>query len=374
MNQSKPMRYVSELEGFRGLLALWVVLGHWASSLPLRFPVSQSLYNIYAVHVFVLLSGFVITFLLRNSREPYGPYIVRRALRLAPAYFVYLVTSGLMLNFSIEAFQVAPVTPQNLERLRFALLAKHDFLTHIGLHLMAIHALLPTAWLPDAEYTLLGQAWSISLEWQFYAAAPLILGLMTTAWRLTSALALVAVACFCALTAPFMPHGYLGAMLPVFMLGMGSYFVLEGLHNGSLPQSRHVYAASLVLIVCYIVIAKSWSNLPYLLWALMMGVLTINRTGELAVTRSVSRFLDAGPIQLLGRLSYSVYLCHMIPLTAGLYILGQYPLLDPYCFALALLAITLAGTILISAVVYRWIERPAISLGRRLWQPTRSLE
>ena len=57
------MKYVKEFEGLRGLMALWVVIGHWATSVPLSFaPLPPKLYNAYAVDVFIMLSGFATRF------------------------------------------------------------------------------------------------------------------------------------------------------------------------------------------------------------------------------------------------------------------------------------------------------------------------
>ncbi|WP_407301782.1 hypothetical protein ACHQJB_13725 [Raoultella planticola] len=53
------MKYIKELEGLRGIMALWVVAGHAFVSLPLlsgKLP--ANLMNTQAVDVFIMLSGF----------------------------------------------------------------------------------------------------------------------------------------------------------------------------------------------------------------------------------------------------------------------------------------------------------------------------
>ncbi len=64
------MKYVEELEGLRGIMSLWVVIGHSLGCLPqLRGGVSPTLYNIFAVDVLIILSGFVIFFMINTKNK-----------------------------------------------------------------------------------------------------------------------------------------------------------------------------------------------------------------------------------------------------------------------------------------------------------------
>ncbi|MBC4671612.1 acyltransferase [Klebsiella quasipneumoniae] len=81
------MRYIRELEGLRGIMALWVVFGHSLASLPAfstRIP--PTALNSYAVDVFIILSGFVIFFMLDNKKQVYSDYITQRFFRIFPIY------------------------------------------------------------------------------------------------------------------------------------------------------------------------------------------------------------------------------------------------------------------------------------------------
>ncbi|MGK7034473.1 acyltransferase family protein [Klebsiella pneumoniae] len=83
------MRYIRELEGLRGIMALWVVFGHSLASLPAfstRIP--PTALNSYAVDVFIILSGFVIFFMLDNKKQVYSDYITQRFLEFF--LFIYL--------------------------------------------------------------------------------------------------------------------------------------------------------------------------------------------------------------------------------------------------------------------------------------------
>ena len=45
---------------------------------------------------------------------------------------------------------------------------------HILVHLTMLHAIVPSAWLPSSQFAFLPPAWSISLEFQLYLVAPLL--------------------------------------------------------------------------------------------------------------------------------------------------------------------------------------------------------
>lgn len=66
---------IGALEGLRGVMAWWVVLGHVSLTLGWKLPLIDR--NTLAVDVFIFLSGFVITSLVDRKHEAYRPYIIR---------------------------------------------------------------------------------------------------------------------------------------------------------------------------------------------------------------------------------------------------------------------------------------------------------
>src|SRR5690606_30718104 len=53
-----------------------------------------------------------------------------------------------------------------------------DFFNYATLHSVMLHGAVPHEWLPRSSVAMLGPSWSVSLEWQFYLFAPLIVGLL----------------------------------------------------------------------------------------------------------------------------------------------------------------------------------------------------
>ena len=173
-----------ELEGLRGLLALWVAVSHlvcwagfdtildgtrWATAWK-HFAYAQ-----VAVHVFVVMSGFAIWKLLSKGSPTWTGFMAGRVFRLYP---VYLPALGL-------ALVSAALQPGLMERLAWSANGYFDvlravnasehrhFAGHLAAHLLLLHGMVPHAWLPRSPAAFFAPGWSLSLEWQFYLVAPL---------------------------------------------------------------------------------------------------------------------------------------------------------------------------------------------------------
>jgi peptidoglycan/LPS O-acetylase OafA/YrhL len=93
--QAFQFRHIPELDGFRGLAVLVVVIGHY---LEFRVPSPRSYFATLGnlgVLLFFVLSGFLITGLLHRERIAtdrldFRRFYTRRILRLAPALFLFL--------------------------------------------------------------------------------------------------------------------------------------------------------------------------------------------------------------------------------------------------------------------------------------------
>ena len=92
--------------------------------------------------------------------------------------------------------------------------------------------------------------------------------------------------------------------------------------------------------------------------------------GELAsAIRIVSSLFTNRIAQGLGRISYGIYLSHMLLLAIVQYALLRWaPDLGRAAHFGVLLALTAAGTIVASAFLYRYLEAPGILAGRALTQ------
>jgi peptidoglycan/LPS O-acetylase OafA/YrhL len=150
-NDAFHFQHIPELDGFRGLAILLVVVGrywefHGSSSVR---NLAQSIAHL-GVLLFFVLSGFLITGLLYRERSLTGSisfkrFYIRRALRLLPAFFLFLFTVALLVKLG----NVTDVP--KIEFLECLL-----YLRNIFGHSLS-----------------LGHIWSLSLEEQFYLVWPL---------------------------------------------------------------------------------------------------------------------------------------------------------------------------------------------------------
>ena len=151
-NATFRFQHVPELDGFRGLAIALVVVGRywefrgWSSDVR---AFAQNLAHL-GVLLFFVLSGFLITGLLYRERSLTGSisfkrFYIRRALRLLPAFFLFLATVALLVRFGL----VTDVP--KIEFLECLLYLRNIFGRSLSL----------------------GHIWSLSLEEQFYLVWPI---------------------------------------------------------------------------------------------------------------------------------------------------------------------------------------------------------
>jgi peptidoglycan/LPS O-acetylase OafA/YrhL len=220
------MQKIKSIEGLRGILALWVVLGHTLAAAGLgehwRGPFKVLASGGNAVDVFIVISGFVIFYLLDTSPEGYARFIVRRGIRLYPVYLLCLLASLPMLPIVREVFSHAP-WPHSLNdsRVKIAQDSIAFLPEQMAAHLAMVHSTIPQDLLPSANYAILGQAWSLSLEWQFYVIAPALFWAFTRGG--VAAISVIAAAC-CAHFLIGGSEGMLPRHIPMFAMGIACYF------------------------------------------------------------------------------------------------------------------------------------------------------
>ena len=86
--------YIPELQGLRGIAVLAVVIYHCHPRLIGTWIYSASLWGWAGVNLFFVLSGFLITSILlesRNQENYFRNFYGRRVLRIWPVYFLVLI-------------------------------------------------------------------------------------------------------------------------------------------------------------------------------------------------------------------------------------------------------------------------------------------
>jgi peptidoglycan/LPS O-acetylase OafA/YrhL len=362
------------IDGLRAWLAWIVVFAHIAllTTADIRIPLLHALVAgaTYAVSIFIIISGFVITHLLLEQRESYGPYIARRSLRIYPLYIVCLCAGIFATHLHFLAFADRPwgdyIPQPDLIAAETRSLAGHGFFWNVLAHLTLLQGAIPNGVLEVSEYAFLGPAWSLSLEWQFYLVAPLILvALANPSGRILVSVG--AVACYAAFRLGWLGEFYdpsflPGAVLP-FATGIATRLVFT-----RLPKLTAYPVAGITIALGFI--GLSHDLLPFVFWFAFVACMHTERPVDgpgAWVARSFHRAFNSKPAVFLGKRSYSTYLVHEPIINVIVYIcitrfaLGMW--LTVLC---ALIAVPLL-TVLASVFLFRFVEAPAISFGKGLF-------
>src|ERR1700761_4135915 len=366
------------LDGLRGWLAWTVVLDHVVFfsgfGLPWISRAEAQLAGVCAVMIFVILSGFVITHLVLEKKEPYGLYIARRALRIYPVYLLALLM-GVATTFLIFRTFLTPegaMDPAAMATLAYpepdvlmydhAALQGSSYLAHLGLHLALLHGLVSQAFLPHSQLMFLSPAWSLSLEWQFYLVAPFVI---RAAAHRFAAIGVVLVTLLLFILTSMNLFGWWG--MPSFLPGASLYFAIGIAWRLLVPGQPFRFsigpAISLALLAIGFIAIGAW-RLPVEIWLVFFAVSRLQ--GRVAALGQAFRALfESRVIRHLGEASYSTYLVH-VPLLQLAMAVAVHLALAPATATLFVAVSTLLSTWAVSQLTWRFVELPFIERGKRL--------
>ena len=339
------MRRLQRLDGVRGLLAVYVMLGH---ALPLTSAPSWLgsffAHGQAAVDLFFTLSGLVIAGSLEHYNWRFRPFMAARARRLLPVYVLVLGAS----IFAEAQGNPLPALPWAGPAAR-AIVSPglpHPLWAHLLAHLTLLHGLVPDSWLPFGWVTLLGPAWSLSTEWQFY----LLIGLIAPRDFFRFALALLGVGFLYHL----LPLGnefsraFLPEAAPWFALGLASRLWLTT--NRAAPFI--ICLAGICLLAAF---TEPGKILTALAWVAIM----------FAQRQSWGQILAARPLLYLGAISYPLYLVNEPAERMAALWLGPPLARHPLQFSLTFLSLSLLFSLAIAALLHRGIEKPFMQRNKK---------
>nr|WP_275112808.1 acyltransferase [Rhodoblastus sphagnicola] len=362
---------LANLESLRGICAVMVAIFHtsWLTSLH-PTPFIQNAYLF--VDFFFVLSGFIIA--LNYVDRGGGPFdargfLIKRFFRLYPlhlATMLALLALILAKQFVLPAF--TPLTPHGP--------LPDDYATSIVFHLTMLHAL-------NLHHggVLNVPSWSIAAEFWTYcvfciccvvARGPAIRIALVAGIGFASFLALLPLAGDGGLwTAPRMLRCLAGFGLGALVWAAVAW---RPIRLGS-RVTDVAFVAVLTLLYCVLAAANNHTPTNVLALPLFAAVIWLAALDQGSWTRHI---LEMAPFTALGRLSYSIYMVHLMLATAIGVLLerGAFPrvaigdihalMVLPGRWGDAALVIYLGALIALSAATYRWIEKPWREMGRRL--------
>lgn len=343
------------LDGLRFVLFLMVFATHYASD-----PLDVG-YLGYALPVFFVMSGFLITKVLLSTDHPrllkrLEVFYVRRILRICPAY--YLVVA-LMIAMGLLSYPLA--------YLGYVLNVKL-FVASLGPFAEFQH------WFMEAWRRQSVHLWSLSVEEQFYIVYPLLLYLTPARWR-TAMLVSVLISSI-AVRVWLMtcyPRSFYGTLLPV----CAEYFAWGCLFSWLEDRRRLAWlspswtlAAALLSVVLLVAIEFHFGHSGFLQFsvsnyqtpiAAAMGFL-IWGLWSVDEGHIVARALAFRPFVYFGEMSYTLYLVHLI--AADLFSATGIAL--PFSARTNVLIGGFAVSLLMGMAIWHGLEKPVYGLRRYL--------
>lgn len=370
-HQQRGTELLPFLDGLRGYASLWVLMSHALILSGTKIPLLIE--GGLAVDVFMIMSGFLMTFhyYRRVQKEPWESpetwrnFWLRRFFRIAPLYYLLLAVGlGISSYLGTCRQEISEAFPgSGTDPIRY----QDTSLANLFMHVSFLFGLLPryafSTPLPD---------WSIGLEAQFYLAFPFIM-LLLKHWSFVWTTVVFFILNLAAIR--FLPT----FPMPSLLLLKLNFFLIGILLASAIPEGEKRARNRLILlslVICLAVLGNDqFKHSVFILGivSLIASILFYDRERDpfrIAKLVSISEKALSGKLAgFLAETSYSVYLLHlliMLPIGAILSHLDFYlrlPGLLRFSILTFLVALPTYG---IAICLFRWIEMPGNSLGRKL--------
>lgn len=302
-----------------------------------------------AVHLFFVLSGFLITYLLLAEREKSRTvsvrwFYLRRILRIWPLYFMILLLAAFVLPVLVAGYH-SPLSD-----------ATFTFLMVFFLGNVAYALYYP---FPPLEHL-----WSIAIEEQFYLLIPHLAKSGANLLRLF--VGIIVIWCVILVAFSLLPPNGLSPIIGTMRydcIATGGAFACILYNKHSLLRWIYHPAAwilSLIAIAFMALFIQPTENLPYTIsTSFVFGILILNVADN-------PRFpfqLGHPALEYLGDLSYGIYMYH--PLLLLVFFKTFYGKMDLGWYQVAAYPTIMILTIALAALSYRFYEKPFLRLKER---------
>jgi peptidoglycan/LPS O-acetylase OafA/YrhL len=342
--------YFPEIDGIRGVAASMVITAHVGISF---------LSGGYGVSIFFALSGFLITTLALREEDRSGriclkSFYIRRCFRIFPIYFLvlglhfawlFLLGRGRAVDQAIMAEYWPHYVFYFQEFIPAAVLAKHGY------------------------GDLLAQSWSLGIEEKFYLLWPVLCFVFLKTrkhFRSWVAIGLSGVFALSIFGYERMFFGY-----HMILLGCFVALILNGPNASWIAQIlvRKWIFASLTAVLVFLQLFTFKSGF---LLAFYAPVFSAFMASLILGESWLKRLLSSSGFVFLGRISYGIYLVHLVAIK----IIGKIGLENILASHGLNLVLNFCTVLLISialaSVLHFTVEKPLIKFGRKLAQKVSS--
>lgn len=349
---ARPL-YFKGLNGIRAIAA-WIVIIFHIDQFSRLFAVDKVGFHEtgmagYAVDMFFVLSGFLITYLLLIEKEKTGSiqlklFYLRRICRIWPLYYLAVLISGILIYFDI--------VPE----------AENPFLS-FSLYIFFAANL---AYALNAVISSIVPLWSVGVEEQFYLFWPYFIRKISNYIAAFSWFFIAFIALKLAIYLLFSPESaaYLFIMhtsLDIMCMGaMGAYLVYSDHPLLKLLYRKEAQLAAWAMLLCSLlykplhVFSFFDHELNSFFYLILILNVSSNRNSLVSLENRVFNFL--------GRISYGLYVYHLLVI----YIVSSFFAQQGIeVSALSMYASVVITTILVSSLSYYYFELPILKIKRR---------
>jgi peptidoglycan/LPS O-acetylase OafA/YrhL len=359
------------LDAVRGIAALVVLIYHCLLTLPIwsdvvlhgtyrtklaavlgRPPLSLPWDGSAAVDVFFALSGFVLALMfLRPDPPSYGAFVTKRICRIYLPY-IAVVSIAMVLMTATAPHQ----TPELSEWFRYS------WRGPVSIGLILDHALM----LGRPKFNFVDNPiWSLVHEMRYSLLFPLIMRLVNRfSWLPVLACSLVSSAAAIWAFSRIDYNPAVDSLQYAFLFVAGAVLAAHRDAVKSWFRKRSPALRLVLLIVSLLLLSRAGARSPFaLVRNLLIAGPEIGSVLLLSTVIGSARMhtaLENKPLLWLGRISYSLYLSHVVLLMTLGNLLHRIVPISWILIAMFPLALILADAL------YRFLERPSIGLGHRL--------
>ena len=289
--------YRPDIDGLRAISILGVVFFHF------KFDFFSGGY--LGVDVFIVISGYLITSFIFNrlkiKKFNFKEFIIRRAKRLLPTFFVVLFLCSLLAFFIFLPVELIKFSKSVIST---TFLSSNFFFW------------LYSGYWDESNTNPLLHTWSLSLEWQFYLFFSLLIILIWSLTKRKISILIYLIFFLIFLTSfilaiTFLDRNMSFFLLPFriyeFLIGTFVYFIIDR-KNSIIDKNKNILSIFAILLIIFSFYAfDSNSNAPgyVALFPCLGTALLIYLSNSI-----IHKFLRNKILVYLGLISYSLYLYH----------------------------------------------------------------
>lgn len=365
--------YFPNLNSVRAIAAIMVVVSHIEKHKNILGLEPSNLiikWGSIGVTLFFVLSGFLITYLLliedsKFSKIDVKNFYIRRILRIWPLYFLILAFVYLSISYILPEYYKADIEKFSL----FGLLLNLFFLTNLTDSLVLIPGIISTIW-------------SIGVEEQFYIFWPWVIKAKKENRVKLIAFIVVLLPLLKILFILIYKLTQINAFNTFYILltytrfdsmAIGALFAFLAFYKrielGKVKLKYETFIGRIIQIVTYILVIlffifgnihpALFNLLNYEIFPVLFGICILNlATNKYSIVNLENNF-----ISYLGKISYSIYLNHMVVLFIF------FPYLNSMLVGFSIVTknliifpVTLILVIGISILTYNWYEKQFLKL------------